>query len=555
MAISSCLHLLKVGGALRINVPYDLSYEAWQDPTHVRAFNERSWLHYTDYFWKMGWTEARFDLVQFELVLSPTGKALAKQIKGEDLVRYPRAVERLGVVMRKRLLTAVEQQQAANYLTQPSRRISASSQVARANGKASFDLFDTLVASRSGRPAGDCLDELFPIVENIAKVKPEDLIVSDYYNPAGAEKVLRSVAGLQNELIVTAGGKYSGEVWPKLVERGVSCHHGDNLTSDVLRPQQHGVRATLCTASQFTECENFVRQSGFGAIAGAMREARLTSATKSLQELWRLQTQVNFPFLLIGAIGVLRKARAHNCKTILMSSRDCVLWKDAVEFLARTTALDVRVEYFLTSRITRVFPSASYLSYVNQFLGDRALFVDLDGTGWSLRRLVAHTVRPQSPVLLLVRVKDSAQEAEQEQLAATVECPLEWLTTGYEIALEPANYAKHAMVKDVDANGQAVFTNPTGFDWAGSPEIQAQHRAFGLAQSKLSYYRVANDLDVPDTALSNTLGTILGWYRGFAGAVDFQRATFQAEHNHVFSTLRESAARKQTAAQTAAGAP
>jgi SAM-dependent methyltransferase len=122
LAMTSCLNLLRVGGVFRIAVPYDLSWGAWQDPTHVRAFNERSWLYYTDWFWYMGWTEARFDLAQFDLGLSPVGEALAKQqVKGEDLVRHPRAVDQLRVVLRKRLLTELETQQVARFLKRPNR--------------------------------------------------------------------------------------------------------------------------------------------------------------------------------------------------------------------------------------------------------------------------------------------------------------------------------------------------------------------------------------------------------------------------------------------------
>jgi SAM-dependent methyltransferase len=125
-AMTSCLNLLKVGGEFRISVPYDLSWGAWQDPTHVRAFNERSWLYYTDWFWYMGWTEARFDLVQFDLGLSPVGKALQQQkMKGEDLVRYPRAVDQMRVVLRKRLLTDAEKQQVTTYLKRPNRMAAA----------------------------------------------------------------------------------------------------------------------------------------------------------------------------------------------------------------------------------------------------------------------------------------------------------------------------------------------------------------------------------------------------------------------------------------------
>lgn len=127
-AMNTCLSLLRVGGLFRISVPYDLSWGAWQDPTHVRAFNERSWLYYTDWFWYMGWTEARFDLVQFELGLSPVGELLQKQqVRGEDLVRHPRAVDQMRVVLRKRLLTEVEKQQGAAYLKRPNRKAAAAS--------------------------------------------------------------------------------------------------------------------------------------------------------------------------------------------------------------------------------------------------------------------------------------------------------------------------------------------------------------------------------------------------------------------------------------------
>ena len=125
-AMSSCLNLLKIGGLFRISVPYDLSWGAWQDPTHVRAFNERSWLYYTDWFWYMGWTEARFDLAQFNLDLSPIGEALLQQqMKAEDLVRHPRAVNQMRVALRKRLLTEAEKQQVAIYLKRPNRKAAA----------------------------------------------------------------------------------------------------------------------------------------------------------------------------------------------------------------------------------------------------------------------------------------------------------------------------------------------------------------------------------------------------------------------------------------------
>jgi SAM-dependent methyltransferase len=108
-AMSTCLAWLRVGGVFRINVPYDLSWGAWQDPTHVRAFNERSWLYYTDWFWYLGWNHWRFDLVSLQYMLSPIGKELhAQGTSTDNLVRVPRAVDSMLVELCKRRLTTEE---------------------------------------------------------------------------------------------------------------------------------------------------------------------------------------------------------------------------------------------------------------------------------------------------------------------------------------------------------------------------------------------------------------------------------------------------------------
>ncbi|MDX5630730.1 MULTISPECIES: class I SAM-dependent methyltransferase [unclassified Brenneria] len=58
--MSNCLDLLKVGGRFFIEVPYEKSVTAWQDPTHVRAMNANSWVYYTEWFWYLGWFEYKF---------------------------------------------------------------------------------------------------------------------------------------------------------------------------------------------------------------------------------------------------------------------------------------------------------------------------------------------------------------------------------------------------------------------------------------------------------------------------------------------------------------
>lgn len=109
--MTTCLKLLRLDGVFEISVPYDLSFGAWQDPTHVRAFNERSWLYYTEWFWYMGWGECRFtaDLMQF--VLSPYGHELAKKgVAQAEITRTPRAVDSMSVHLRKIRLTEKDRQ-------------------------------------------------------------------------------------------------------------------------------------------------------------------------------------------------------------------------------------------------------------------------------------------------------------------------------------------------------------------------------------------------------------------------------------------------------------
>ena len=102
-AMTSCRDLLRRGGEMHIHVPYDLSLGAWQDPTHVRAFNERSWLYYTDWAWYLGWPESeKFTCTQMGFELSDLGHEMQEQkVPTETILRTPRAVDALQVILRK----------------------------------------------------------------------------------------------------------------------------------------------------------------------------------------------------------------------------------------------------------------------------------------------------------------------------------------------------------------------------------------------------------------------------------------------------------------------
>lgn len=88
-AMTVCKKLLNYGGEMHITVPYDLSLGAWQDPTHVRAFNENSWKYYDEWNWYLGWTDK---LVLRELNFRLSASADRTQPL-DSLLRTPRAID------------------------------------------------------------------------------------------------------------------------------------------------------------------------------------------------------------------------------------------------------------------------------------------------------------------------------------------------------------------------------------------------------------------------------------------------------------------------------
>lgn len=82
--MGNVLDLLQEGGEFQIEVPYEKALTAWQDPTHLRALNENSWLYYTDWFWYLGWFEHRFEISSstwLNTQLQPCQKAEAAFMK------------------------------------------------------------------------------------------------------------------------------------------------------------------------------------------------------------------------------------------------------------------------------------------------------------------------------------------------------------------------------------------------------------------------------------------------------------------------------------------
>ena len=91
--------VLVAGGRATIITPWYASVRAWQDPTHVRAFNENSWVYYCAWHWYLDWKDYRFEMKHLEFRLSKYGESL--ELEQDELLRTPRAVDSMYVVLRK----------------------------------------------------------------------------------------------------------------------------------------------------------------------------------------------------------------------------------------------------------------------------------------------------------------------------------------------------------------------------------------------------------------------------------------------------------------------
>jgi hypothetical protein len=114
--MDNSLKLLREGGTFTIVVPHELSLGAWQDLTHIRAFNENSWLQYTQWFWQLGWLDYRFECTETSMNLTDFGKTLVAGNRPQDeILRTPRAIESMRVVLTKRKTTPEERMLACAH--------------------------------------------------------------------------------------------------------------------------------------------------------------------------------------------------------------------------------------------------------------------------------------------------------------------------------------------------------------------------------------------------------------------------------------------------------
>lgn len=115
--MNNCMLILREGGTLKFEVPYDLSLSAWGSVSPRRAFNQNSWFIYDERFWDMGWFNHKFKVSQIQFKPSGLGKELLKKNASQSqLLSTPRAVDSMSVILTKTRTNMQERTLARSFL-------------------------------------------------------------------------------------------------------------------------------------------------------------------------------------------------------------------------------------------------------------------------------------------------------------------------------------------------------------------------------------------------------------------------------------------------------
>jgi hypothetical protein len=229
------------------------------------------------------------------------------------------------------------------------------------------------------------LENIFPIKQNLSRVRTGDIIVSDTYYSSKEVRSILLHAGLKKSVHVFAKpfGKVSESIWPHIQRKyTLLSHRGDNNFSDVTSPQKHGIPTKHFNKTEYTCLEKKVAESRQGELANLMRALRLLNPYKkgSVQyTIWNEQAEYNVPILILSSYYLADFCEKNQKKTILFSQRGCFHWIKIFKALfPKYHSID-----FMTSRIMFRNPSPEYIKYVQSLYTSRTVIVDEQGAGES----------------------------------------------------------------------------------------------------------------------------------------------------------------------------
>ncbi len=365
------------------------------------------------------------------------------------------------------------------------------------------------------------LNAVIPIAENITCVQDGDLLLSDMYLSEDMIRQLLAKAGLDKKvgLVVTTGGKYWGTLWPEVLSRfSINQHMGDNQHSDVAMPTKFGINCAHTTVSSPSHVEKWLLDLGLHDLARLLREARLRTwhPDPITRQLQLIQTQLNFPILVLSSLRLLRLARNVDASHLLFVSRDCNMWLPLYQALAKQVGDNTcPAEYFYTSRQTQTRPSSNFLTYARNRLGERGLVVDICGSGWSMAHLLQSLELNDRHLFFIQRL--ATVHNYQLKKPMPQNCTIHTIFDAEKrqfnnMFLEMCNYAEHGLVCDIQYirdTALPVFKSDNR-SVAALNMVKEQRRCFTSIINLMAEAPLNKTLTLRDDVISEIIANLYG---------------------------------------------
>ena len=343
-------------------------------------------------------------------------------------------------------------------------------------------------------------ETIFPIKENIEKVRDGDLLISDMYMSGPDILSLTRSVGMDKQVTIyqSNSGKASGRIWQELQGLDLEYHIGDNLNSDYNRPVSAGFPAVHYTHSTVhTDIEQYFHSNGLQHLALMIREIRIKSHTPGYEEFLELANQGNLSFLFFTCEMLHRK---YPGKKLAFLGRDCQLMYKLYNHYYEPAY------YVPFSRIVALQQPVAAADYLLSQIPKDCILVDISSTGKTWEKMCEF--HPFN-IEVLLYVKTFKYSKERPVLPET----FSYITTTDDVIsnqiIEVFNCGDHGHLKSI--------TTISGIPVAeyGEPELKKEivdviHIPVNEAICLSKFYNVRGNLsELSDSDLFNVFSAVL----------------------------------------------
>ena len=218
---------------------------------------------------------------------------------------------------------------------------------------------------------------IFPIKENIQKVRDGDILVSDMYM-SGPDilKLVRSV-GMDKQVTIyqSNGDKATGAFWNKMKGKlDLEYHLGDNIHSDVNAPNSYGFNGVhYPNTNSLTNIEQNLINNGLSNLGLLIREIRLKNYEQEYQVYFDVANQKNLVWIFIACELLFRKYKG---RKLVFLGRDCQLM-----YKIYSLFFDIRTYYLPFSRAVALSQPEESVQYLKSQTFEDSVLVDISSTG------------------------------------------------------------------------------------------------------------------------------------------------------------------------------